>query len=145
MAFTPGLTKCEARTSEEIDSQKVVNLLEKALKTMGGTRGNDYLPFLSCQTFAEVEDVVSCLGFKWVNQQSKDFKGWVKDVKTIQTRLGDMQDAVVFEQFIQQYQGGHARIPSSLPVPKHWNQLREPYCDLTYRRHLYGLILNPAL
>ena len=75
----------------------------------------------------------------------QSFKGWVKDVKAIQSRLGDMQDAVVFDSFIQQYQvERRAGLNlTSLRVPKYWEQTRKKYCDPSYRRQLHELILVP--
>ncbi|NJN23975.1 MAG: hypothetical protein HC810_05760 [Acaryochloridaceae cyanobacterium RL_2_7] len=56
-----------------------------------------------------------------------------------------MQDAVVFESFIERYQPERrvGRKSVSSIVPKNWEQTRQKYCDPIYRRQLHELVLTP--
>ena len=89
----------------------------------------------------------------------KAFKTWIKEIKGIQSALGQLQDACVFAQLIEQYpektesvtlraiaSPTHAAIThleNAASLTLEWDQLRQHYSSPIYRRQLHELILSP--
>ena len=80
----------------------------------------------------------------------KAFKIWIKEIKSIQSGLGELQDAHVFGTFLQQYQPGRLNektqgdmVWQNFTITQDWETLRQRYTDPTYRRQLHELILSP--
>lgn len=87
------------------------------------------------------------------------FKKWIKEIKGIQSILGQLQDAYVFDQLMKKYQGksvsqnrkaiapksnfSQAHLHDGVSLPEAWEPLRQRYCDPTYRHQLHQLILSP--
>ena len=90
----------------------------------------------------------------------KAFKIWIKEIKAIQSILGQLQDARVFEQLMSEYQGPSVshnatvkgaetvstttQLEHSIDLPRNWQHLRQRYRDPTYRHQLHELILTPT-
>jgi CHAD domain-containing protein len=77
------------------------------------------------------------------------FTTWIEEVKGIQSVLGKLQDACVFEQLMAQHQGQSpsrnleaiAQSPTNPPLG--WENFRQRYCNSSFRRDLHELILSP--
>lgn len=79
----------------------------------------------------------------------KAFKRWVKQVKSLQSSLGEFQDAMVFSDHL-----ANAQVSDELAYSldqdwsqslSDWNEMRSQYLDPTYRRYLHELILSPKI
>lgn len=81
-----------------------------------------------------------------------EFKGWVRELKTIQDSLGDVQDGQVLLDFLPTYLAAGEDSPNlrhrirqqQQEAIADWDQLRERYLDPAFRQHLRQLILSTA-
>ncbi len=81
----------------------------------------------------------------------KKFKRWIKTLKKLQDQLGQLQDSYVFLDMVHTVASNpkeHQELESLSEEHRQkalsrWDEYRQPYLDLTFRRQLYRMIIYP--
>jgi CHAD domain-containing protein len=81
---------------------------------------------------------------------NQDFQSWVEEIKTIQEKLGSLQDSQVLFDLLSKELPSHTELPSLQTAIQQqqaqaladWDTLRCKYLEPTFRHHLHQLILE---
>ncbi|MBW4579688.1 MAG: CHAD domain-containing protein [Tildeniella nuda ZEHNDER 1965/U140] len=78
------------------------------------------------------------------------FQTWIKDIKTIQSKLGTVHDSQVLQALLVKHLSKHTKLPDLQAIVKQtqaealsdWNSVRERYLEPGFRQHLHYLLLE---
>ncbi|PSB24929.1 CHAD domain-containing protein [Stenomitos frigidus] len=82
---------------------------------------------------------------------SEAFQDWIKEIKTIQSKLGTLHDSQVLQTLLAKYLPKHSKLCDLEAAVKqtqtealaHWDSVRERYLEPAFRQHLHYLLLEP--
>jgi CHAD domain-containing protein len=82
----------------------------------------------------------------------QSFQDWIKEIKTLQSQLGDFQDAQVLREILVNELKTLENLPNLQQAIAQrqsealagWEALRQNYLDSEFRYHLYQMLLRPA-
>ncbi|NJP12123.1 MAG: CHAD domain-containing protein [Leptolyngbyaceae cyanobacterium RU_5_1] len=80
------------------------------------------------------------------------FKDWIKDVKTLQDKLGKLQDNHVLLELLKEHLPKRAKLPTLQATVQQtrsqalsgWDTTRQKYLDSTFRNGLHQMLLEPV-
>ena len=82
---------------------------------------------------------------------SEAFQTWIKDIKTIQAKLGTVHDSQVLQALLAKHLPKHVKLPELQDAVKQaqtealldWDSVRKRYLEPPFRQHLHYLLLEP--